>query len=165
MERRTGTRMDLTAEDVYELATGYRFFRKTGSPLDLRQAWMAIGEQLTHEHALRLPCSRPWGWFEFVAPEPRRQTAGPVHTMLAVSSTVPQKHFYGRPATHSAADVDCAFERQCDYLLRVGRLTADERRLLSGPGWVCSACRYRGFGEVHLPFDEVKAWFEGIYHA
>ena len=40
---------------------------------ELRDAWSIHGDTLTAEHRKAYPGSRPWAWWLFSAPEPRRQ--------------------------------------------------------------------------------------------
>jgi hypothetical protein len=168
-QRRGDVHAALDPQVLCELATGSRLFRRADDPqhteASLRQAWHAIGEALTAEHARLLPGTRPHAWWRFSAPERRRQMAGPVHTMLQPGSQVLQQYAYGRPSTHGVEDFGCVFECQCAYLRRHGLLSAGEARCGDCVGcraldcW-CAGCTYRGFGEPHLSRTQVQAWYE-----
>jgi hypothetical protein len=153
--------LDLSPEDVYQLATGHRFFRTAGAPpLDVRQAWQTIGMALTQEHSRLMPRSRPHAWWIYNAPERRRQVEGPTHSMLEIGSRVMQKFFYGRPSTHNGVgDPAAEFECQHEFLERHRLFLPQEA---TAP---CAACTYSGFGEPHLTFAQVRTWYESAYHA
>jgi len=95
------------------------------SDAELAAAWQDIGDDLTREHAAERPLSRPWGWWRFSAPQPRRR----------VEPGRPYTHYrraaaYGVPAN---CDPD-EFEIEADYLRRMGLLLPEEKALLQERG-------------------------------
>jgi hypothetical protein len=156
--RRIDATLDLTPEDVYELEAGHRFFRRDGAPPDLAAAWQAVGQPLTAAHVATFPKSRPHGWWVYAVTERRLQTDdGPTHTMLRLGSRVTPQYFYGAPGTHAAADQHSLFECQHEFLARHRLYLPQEA---TRP---CAACVYTGgFGQPHLTFQQVRAWYEAL---
>jgi hypothetical protein len=90
----------------------------------MRVAWAIHGREITVAYIVERPGARPWGWWRFDAPEPRRQLDA------SVEGSGPADWF-GCPRLYtSAVKIDEAFEMQLDYLRRHGLLTPSERRAL-----------------------------------
>lgn len=49
---------------------------KLGGERNVRAVWDSIGEELLADWLRNHPCSRPWAWWEYAAPEPRRRLGG-----------------------------------------------------------------------------------------
>lgn len=125
------------------LLTGRSFFDDTFADDDqMRQAWSEIGEELTAEWIAERPGTRPWGWWKFVAKEPRRCLSGP-HPFTNGARTrflgdkakltrfgLPRMLVCPTSAPGCPDDFACRFESERDFLERLGLLTQAERNLL-----------------------------------
>ncbi len=95
--------------------------------------WQEHGTAITAEWVARQPGTRPWGWWRFEAPEPRRRLGGtgtPKHEVLAF---VPV-YRCGIPMYWLDSSIDPGdpprYESQAAYLARLGLLAPGERRRL-----------------------------------
>src|SRR5262249_38366366 len=83
VRRRAKARDDWTREQRRQLLDGHEFFGKgfgrpwsIHRPLDLdlaRVAWNELRAEILDEFIANNPGHRPWAWWQFDAPEPRRQ--------------------------------------------------------------------------------------------
>lgn len=80
----------------------------------LRAEWDRLRDSIMQEHCQRRRQTRPWGWWQFEAPEPRRQVApGP--------EPVPGcPLWFGMPSQHRGMPPDGMYEREWDYICRLG---------------------------------------------
>jgi hypothetical protein len=86
---------------------------------DLAAAWDMLAEELLAEHIAERPGSRPWGWWRWSAPSPRRQIRpGP--------ATVGEAVWFGRPAIYKGIPPADMFEDERSYLARLNLLRAGE---------------------------------------
>jgi len=87
-----------------------------------RQAWFEIGDELVAEHIHRNGAgTRPWAWWRWSAPEPRRRVDGgaerPAGTRLS----------FGRPAElRNTEDFEAEYESEREFLARLGLLAKEE---------------------------------------
>lgn len=138
IKRRAKAKMEWTREQRRQLLTGFEFFGqgfgRDGSdrrPLDLnlaREAWEELREELLPEFIREHPFSRPWAWWVFDAPEPRREAAdgGSGDDAEAwLGSPAWWARFHGTPSCPSRG---CESFRE--YLTRLGLLTVEERELI-----------------------------------
>jgi len=120
---------------AWKLATGHEmdFLLPRGQEKptaeEVRAAWDAVGDALTAQHlagvedtadvgsvlaAERGPGTRPWGWWEFEAPEPRRRLDdGPEPVEGAPL-------WFGVPQFYRGIPPEGMYESQRDYLARFG---------------------------------------------
>lgn len=96
-------------------------------PLDddeLAEAWTDLRDELLADFIASHPGSRPWAWWAFDAPEPRRQIApGP--------AAVGPDLWFGLPRLYAAVSPHAMYESERDYLARHGLLTDGERLSLA----------------------------------
>lgn len=114
---------------------GHDWFLLAGPELDqeeLREAWRELQPELLVEHARNQGLfSRPWGWWAFDAPEPRRWAAE--WPMGVIDESV--QPWFGCPCTFSdgargilgGCDREW-FETEQDYLLRHPKLMTDAEK-------------------------------------
>src|SRR5262249_49105146 len=89
----------------------------------LREAWEQLRERVLAEHIAEQPGTRPWAWWQWDAPEPRRKLdPGP-------ESSWPCR-WHGYPLVYGPVRPEDQYEAEVDYLRRLGLLTEDEKRLL-----------------------------------
>jgi len=130
-----------TEEHLEQLRTGHDFFgdafgrddRETFDEELAKQAWDEVGEQITAEHIAHSPGSRPWAWWHFSAPEPRRVVAGDENSESGWppwEDRTTRKYSYGRPNPIKPPDT-AQYDDQHDYLDRLGLLTEDERHAIA----------------------------------
>ncbi len=130
-------------EQIDQLRHGHDFFsdgtafgREDEFDAELAKAcWDELGEAVTNEHIEAKPGSRPWAWWLFEAPEPRRLVAGEPGEGDGYLESWPDGHqppwySYGKP-NRLHAPFTAAYEPQEDYLDRLGLLTPDERHALA----------------------------------
>ena len=99
------------------------FFLRLG---DHRAAWERIRSELTAEYRRKHPGRRPWAWWAFDAPGPRRQIGGTGKTILAKGPHFPPVHF-GIPRIVKG---QAEFETETEFLKRHGLLTKTEQKAL-----------------------------------
>lgn len=108
-----------------------------------KRLWELAREAMVEAWAAKHPGTRPWAWWRWDAPEPRRRVGGtgtPAHEVLAhlpwhqlgipVSWITPREvEFYGTGFHGVAVDPDDppAFESQGEYLKRHGLLLDGEK--------------------------------------
>jgi hypothetical protein len=96
-----------------------------GEPLEeaeLAEAWAMLGDELLAEHIAKKPGSRPFGWWAFAAPEPRRQVHdGP--------EAIGPADWYGCPSLFKGMPPSDMYESETAYLRRLDLLTQDEKRI------------------------------------
>lgn len=91
-------------------------------------AWAELREEILAAHVAEHPCTRPWAWWEFEAPEIRRRVDGGAHPCLPPRSWPAR---WGRPAGVAGADeFEALYESVPAYLARLGLLTRAEREHL-----------------------------------
>jgi hypothetical protein len=92
---------------------------------ELAEAWGHLRDELMSEHVAAHPGTRPYGWWAFDAPEPRRQlTAGP--------EPLPERGMYfGKPRCYRGVPPEGMYESETTYLARLGLLTEQERETLN----------------------------------
>jgi hypothetical protein len=96
---------------------------RDGPSLDadqLRAAWVALRESLMAEHIRKQPRSRPWGWWEYEAPESRRQVADGPEPVAGCPL------WFGMPELHRGFPPGGMYESQDAYLTRLGLLLPGE---------------------------------------
>ena len=74
-------------------------------------------------------CTRPWCWWEFSAPEPRRQISdGPPNSIMDDDHSSAGKLHYGVPrCVATKADFEIQYELQAEYLERLGLFLPGEQ--------------------------------------
>jgi hypothetical protein len=116
-------RATLDSERTREhLLTGQDWSVLDGPLLDdgaLRLAWEQLRDELLAEHVAEHPGSRPWAWWRWDAPEPRRQVRpGP--------EPIGPPTWYGMPARYRGIPPDDMYESERAYLTRLNLLRAGE---------------------------------------
>ncbi len=102
---------------LYELLTGFDHLGGGFPTLDdTRDAWTLVRDAMTREHARRRPGTRPWAWWTFDAPEPRRLIDGTPDRVSPAAVT-----WLGMPSAHA-----CTYESEAAYLRRLGLLLPGE---------------------------------------
>jgi hypothetical protein len=86
----------------------------------LRAEWERLREDLLLEHTSLHPGQRPWGWWRWESPEPRRRVGdGP--------AAVPGcPLWFGTPSQHRGMPPDNMYEPERDYLQRLRLLLPHE---------------------------------------
>ncbi len=94
----------------------------------LKEVWEIHKTELIREWVLAYPCSRPWCWWLFEAPEPRHKVGGKGITMHEHFPSYKHRLELGIPLDWFEFDPadPPAFESQAAYLQRLGLLTAAE---------------------------------------
>ena len=101
-----------------------------------REAWEALRDELLSAWVRDDPCTRPWAWWEFDAPERRRRIDGKPHPFDSPARKQhgkkfghkeTEKLFFGMPNYLMVEDdADAEYESEADYLERLGELTDEE---------------------------------------
>lgn len=97
---------------------------------ELREAWEQLRETILADFIAKNPGRRPWAWWEYDAPEPRRQIApGP--------KPVGDDRWFGMPRCYRGVPPPEMYESEADYLDRLELLTDQERETLArqSSGW------------------------------
>lgn len=142
-------------QHIRQLKTGHDFFgdafgsdQRLNGKVDIEamhEAWEQLGDEILAEWIMENPGSRPFAWWLFSAPEPRRQRIdGGVHPfdnperIKAIEKSTEQhpngicarkgyKLIYGVPALCVVADdSEAEFESEREYLIRLSLLTESE---------------------------------------
>lgn len=127
--RRTRRRRawQFTEEHAGYLRRGSWWFASTGElwpggAEQIRQAWEEHRESILAEHIKEKPGTRPWAWWRFDSPEPRRQiNPGP--------ETSGPANYFGKPRRYSDMPPKDMYETETDYLRRLGLLTKAEQQI------------------------------------
>jgi hypothetical protein len=89
----------------------------------LREVWDDLGDQLLAEHIASAPGTRPWAWWQWESPEPRRQVnPGP--------EPIGPAAWFGMPSQYKGQPPDGMYESEAAYLARHSLLTNEERNAL-----------------------------------
>lgn len=90
----------------------------------VKQAWVDLRAELLPEHVRGCPGTRPWGWWQFDAPERLRRVLG--GTLLPIRD---DQVAFGRTKVFSGANINDqpVWESQPAFLARHGLLTDTER--------------------------------------
>jgi hypothetical protein len=86
----------------------------------LKAVWDEVRDDFLTEFTSRHPGTRPWAWWHFEAPEPRRQVRDGPRVDLSGG------YWFGKPAWYSGMPPDDMFESERDYLQRLGLLFPHE---------------------------------------
>jgi|GEM_PF-4379362 len=122
---------DYTSAHIHQLRCGHDFFANIGDPAfgddmaAMRESWPVLREAVLEEHRRRHGLfTRPWGWWEFEAPEPQR--------LLRQEEDVKTREWIllhegpDSPKLKNISKVDI-YETERNYLIRLGLLTEAER--------------------------------------
>lgn len=109
----------------------------------LQALWTAHRAWILEQWITARPGSRPFGWWKYEAPEPRRRLGGvgtlsnDRHPLLELG--IPTHWQIARPASVDRRELDPSdpprYESQAAYLDRLGLLSADERRRLDATAY------------------------------
>jgi hypothetical protein len=92
---------------------------------ELAEAWEDLRDELVAEHIAQEPGTRPWAWWRWEAPEPRRQiSAGP-------EPVLDHGLWFGKPRCYRGVPPSNMFESEADFLDRLNLLTSAERASLN----------------------------------
>ena len=89
------------------------------------------GDDFFFRHVEAKPLTRPWGWWEFEAPQPRRLIGGtqdPTDGFPPWNTTGKRWYFYGIPNPTRGAGGDAEYEEEADYLRRLRLLLPEEKK-------------------------------------
>lgn len=121
------------AEKAAILATGCDFFRTYGGDeAAMRADWSEHRAEILAAFTAQNPGARPWAWWKFDAPEPRRRVrCGGVRVMPDSMTALTGPDFppsFGLPSAWICrkSDVENRFETQTEFLVRLKMLTARE---------------------------------------
>lgn len=149
------------------------------------EAWRTVGATVLEEWIAKYPGTRPWAWWRYDAPEPRRRIGGtgdvfhPGCFLMGIETNFVTRELADcyngrniRPADRSVwnrewvegyftkAPVDPAdhpmFESQAAYLSRLGLLLPEER-----PGLIATAFEPEGIPVVGWRTHEAR-WSRGV---
>lgn len=111
-------------DDAY-LECGHDYFRDVPLARDddlMRAVWEDHGREFLEKYVAQHPGRRPFAWWRFEAPEPRRRLGG-------TGTPISPQLFFGMPSVYGE-DYDTAnppkFESQAAYLRRLHLLRPDE---------------------------------------
>jgi hypothetical protein len=94
---------------------------------ELRAAWEDLRDELLPAFIAQHPGQRPWAWWAFEAPEPRRRI-GPGPEPVGE-----EEMWLGMPRLYRGLPPSLGmYESEADYLRRLDLLTAAEARALAG---------------------------------
>jgi hypothetical protein len=141
IKRRPKTRVEWTREQRRQLADGHEHFRggfgrwpgHPVRPLDLdlaREAWGELREELLPAFIREHPFSRPWAWWCFDAPEPRREAEDGDGADPCAFGTPRWWAEYREGTPTASLPPGQLCESQRAYLVRLGLLTDHERELI-----------------------------------
>lgn len=142
VRRKAKPRAEWSREQRRQLVTGFehfgggfgRWLDSPTRPLDLdlaRQAWEELGPEILDEFIREHPHQRPWAWWCFDAPEPRREAkdGDDPDPVLVGTPGWWVKHREPRSSARSLPPPHLC-ESQRAYLTRLGLLTDHERELI-----------------------------------
>lgn len=118
--RRLGPLSPRTRE---RLLSGCDFEFLAGDPLDLdalREVYHANRAELIADHVAAAPRSRPWAWWRWDSPEPRRE-------LRTGAAAIGRNRSYGIPDHHDGPPARGQYETEAEYLSRLGLLTPEEQ--------------------------------------
>jgi hypothetical protein len=141
IKRRAKAKMEWTREQRRQLVDGHEHFgrgfgRWPGHPvrpldLDLaREAWGELREELLPAFIREHPFSRPWAWWCFDAPEPRREAEDGDDADPCTFGTPRWWAEYREGTPTQLLPPGQLCESQRAYLTRLGLLTDHERELI-----------------------------------
>lgn len=118
----------------------FELFGECGSEAALAamaEAWELLGDCIMPQFVEANPGRRPWAWWRFDAPEPRRQLLSSEQTgWRAIGDAT----WFGRPHLYEVCDchdkregfppLESMYETEADYLARHGLLSDEEREAL-----------------------------------
>ena len=100
----------------------------------MRQAWEELRDDLLPAWIAENPGTRPYAWWAFDAPEPRRCLSGPGRSILREpdAPSWAKRLSFGVPFVLSGEDFKnpSEYESESAYLRRLGLMTDEERRLV-----------------------------------
>jgi hypothetical protein len=95
--------------------------------------WPPCAAAVVAAHAARFPGTRPWGWWEWTAPEPRKLLHG-AHGCPARDRVIAERQgrlYYGAPGVYCCPQCwQEVYESQTRYLRRVALLLPEETALV-----------------------------------
>lgn len=133
IKRRAKAKIEWSASHRRQLLSGHEFFGDgfgRGESLDLeaaREAWGDLREEMLPEFIREHPFTRPWAWWRFDAPQPRKQRIDDEDASVRVLGPV---DWFGCPSHFSAPPPEGMFESERDYLTRLDLFTVEERELI-----------------------------------
>jgi hypothetical protein len=140
-KRTARARTSYTVWHYWQLATGHDYFDdafgRTPDPEALAEGWSDLGADVIILHSHRYPGTRPWGWWQFEAPEPRKLVKfGPTKSAKLKPLLQGRDLLYGLPAHSKGFPTDdfnvflawqeAFFETQGAYLVRLKLTTPEE---------------------------------------
>jgi hypothetical protein len=121
--RSPGLREQFDSERVRcRLKDGHDWFWFDGPELtdeELAAAWEELGEEITAAFVREHPCRRPWGWWRYSAPEPRRK--------IRDDAPVDLQH----AELYAGVPVGYRWETELEFLSRLNLLTESEKLCLT----------------------------------
>lgn len=97
----------------------------------MRLVWDALRADLLGCWVIENPATRPWSWWEWDAPEPRRLVSGPGnHSLTDPSSSEFGRRWFGLPTVLVVEDHHdpSVYEGEGQYLDRIGLFAPGERK-------------------------------------
>jgi hypothetical protein len=138
IRRRAKARTGYTDAHIRQLLDGFSF---GGDGFDrdtlhgacdregMRAAWERRKPVILAMWIREYPCTRPYAWWEFDAPEPRKVTNGKPHPFTTRPAEGDRRLYYGCPQIISTVEEgQTEYETDAAYLGRIGELTDAERR-------------------------------------
>lgn len=131
IRRRTKARTEWSTHHKTHLLTGHDFFGRGFGMRDFdedaaRAAWQELSGELLAEHIAAKPFSRPWAWWRFDSPEPRRQV---IDDDAAGVTAFGPATWFGCPSMFSGPRPEAMYEDEKTYLTRLQLLTPHEVQL------------------------------------
>ena len=91
----------------------------------METAWSELRDELLPTWVEQHPGTRPYAWWRFEAPEPRRQVSSGPESLGPAT-------WFGCPSSFRGMPHDGMFETEAEYLERLGLLTpVEESQVLS----------------------------------
>jgi hypothetical protein len=126
-------RRELDVHHLCQLCLGHVFFRDTGfhDEVDMLAGWQQVGASLLAWHVEECPGSRPWAWWRFEAPEPRRLYTGKGHVCPVRQRHGAHADYFGAPHVYGCTECFIKrYESQAAYLRRMKLLLPQEDALI-----------------------------------